>query len=343
MKPDIDQNKIPGLYILLGVIGICILLNYIFLRGIYQPHNTDNTFSYALFHDYIVDGISDDRITRHGPTSWVQDGIKFFRRTHAWIYGRILSLGGWTYGQAQNISTVLVVLAGALWYPVMNKLNYRIEFRLVFIALFFFLEFSFMAANSFRQEAFLLLLQSLAFYLVLARQYFALGLITALAFETHPIGIMNLAIPASWVIANQIQKRIRDDHPPLQAIFIRFMGGIMAGCLYYWLVYRINGVDVAQFLLANTGQVDPNVQWKYGALGQYFFATKYYRHLPELFLLIFSLYIFMTRKIYKDQLFIVISCATLIILSFLRDNFFYTIIPLKSFSNKNFIDRLVRF
>lgn len=326
MNLDSAQSSSRILYLLLGVIGICILLNYIFLRGVYQPHNTDNTFSYALIHDYIVDGIADDPFTRRGPSSWVQDGLKYFRRTHALIYGSILSISGWGFTHAQNISAVLVMFAGGLWLPILNKLNYRLESRLVFVALFFFLEFSFMASNSFRQEAFLLLLQSLAFYLALARQYFAVGLLSALAFETHPIGIMNLALPASWVFARHIQRRAHDNLPSPLTILLKLMGGIVAGCLYYFLVYNNNGLEVVQFLLANTGQVDENVQWKHGALSQYFFATKYYRHLPELLLLLVSLYYFISHKIYKDRLFIILSLIAVTFLSFIRDNFFYAIV-----------------
>lgn len=324
MKTDSSTNSSRILHTLLGSIGICILLNYIFLRDIYQPHNTDNTWSLAGIHDYIMDGVTDDSIARRGPSSWVADNLKFFRRTHALIYGHLLSLTGWSYAHATAISAVMVLIAGGVWFPVLKKMRCRNDFILVYIALFFFLEFSFTAANNIREEAFLLLLQSLAFYLALIRQYFGLGLLAAIALETHPIGIMALVFPASWELAKTRPDR-SDRRQTALAVFI-FLLGIGIGCLYYGSLYRFNIFDVASYLVTHSGKVDPNATWNYGALGQYFFGTKYFRHIPELVLLIFSIYIILLDKTLKDRRFIILALVFSIILSFIRDNFFYAIL-----------------
>ena len=325
MKPAAKLFENPFLGIMLGIIGICILLNYVFLRNIYQPHNTDNTWTLALIHDYMADGITDDPIVRRGPSSWNAEGLKFFRRTHALIYGQILSITGWNYRNAQTISAILVLLAGALWVPILRKLNFSRNFSLVYIALFFFLEFSLTAATNLREEAFLLTLQSLGFLLVIERRYVWAGLVSAVALETHPIGLMNLALPICWIFAEQAQNRSHENHR-FVPIFAKLLAGLGLGGIYYWFVYKNNALDIFRYALSHTGKIDPNAKWGYGALGQYFFATKYFRHLPELFLLFFSLYIFMNKKIYKERLFIIIALPALIVLSSIRDNFFYAIL-----------------
>lgn len=307
-----------ALRILLGFISANILLNYLFLQYIYRPHNIDDPASLFLAYNYVVNGNALDTVFVGPDNDPV--GVIFFRKTYALLYGHILSGLGWTYAKAQMISAAFVFLAGVFWFLAMKKMGYGNTFRIVFLALFFYLEFSFMAATSLRQEAMELFFQSFGLYLFLSRRYFLAGMVYAIAIESHPMGLLHLAYPLAWTMTHT-----SESDNSRRTLFI-MSGGLVAGVCYYFWLHPVSIPDLTRFLSANTGRTEKESILHLGALGNYFFLSKYYRHLPELALLMFSLYILFVRKIYKEQMFLLLTFAFLLVISFLRDNSFYTIL-----------------
>ncbi len=311
------------------IAGFCLVLSaYIFLYDIYRPHNVDDPWILSLAYNHTHFGNADDDIFI-GPGSGDTRGLYFFRKTHAIIYGSILSIVGWSYSHAQTISFLLVFLSGGLWILILRKMKFGSAFIWTYAALFFLLEFSFATANSLRQEALVMFFQSLGFYLLLSGRPFLSGLVSLIAVETHPIAVINLTLPfvffifrkkldASGLSQEQGKNRFDDRWS--------FAGGALAGLGYYLLLHPINPGDLFSFVSGHVGVIDKDAKVYLGTLGHYFFSTKYYRHVPEMILFIVSISIWIREKIYRARMEFFCAFWILLVLSFLRDNFQYAVL-----------------
>jgi hypothetical protein len=308
-----------------------IICNYIFLYDIYRPHNVDDAWFLAFSYNYFKFGEILDRTFNAGTT----EGLLFFRKTGAFFYGYILSKIGWDYGKAQFLSALLMVGSGWLWFLALKKLDFKPNERNSFILLFFYMEFSFAASTSLRYEPLILFFQSAALLLFLQKRYFLTGLVSLIAMETHPIALLNLAYPIGIIATSYplvhgsgfIHKLKSKQHE----IFY-FLLGCIVGLAYYFYLHPLSLTNLYQFLYLNSIQgVGEYYDTKLGILGLYFFSTKYFRHIPELIILIIALYLFLHNRIDKNRPFILIWVSLLIILSFLRPIFTYAAIIFPAF------------
>ena len=300
-----DLNSLAVQRVLYFIIIVNILSNCIFLYDIYRPHNVDDA------------------------------GLMFFRKTGAFFYGYILNIVGWDYGKAQLLSALLMVSSGWFWFLALKKLHFKPAERTAFLMLFFYMEFSFAAATSLRYESLILFFQSAAILLLLQKKYFLVGLISSIAVETHPIGVLNLAYLIGIMASSYAHIHSSDFTHRLkvnQREIIYFFLGCIVGVAYYFYLHPLSLTSLYQFLYLNSIQgVGEHYDTKLGILGLYFFSTKYLRHIPELIIIIVALYLFISNQIYKNRLFVLIWVLLLIVLSILRPVFTYSAIIFPAF------------
>ena len=313
-----DLNSPAVQRVLYFIIIVNILCNCIFLYDIYRPHNVDDAWFLAFAYNYFKFGEILDSTFNGGTTA----GLMFFRKTGAFFYGYILNIVGWDYGKAQLLSALLMASSGWFWFLALKKLHFKPAERTAFLMLFFYMEFSFAAATSLRYESLILFFQSLALLLLLKRKYFWVGMITSISIEAHPIAILNLAYLAGIVAsryAPSVSKDLTYHHKINQLETFYFLLGCAVGITYYFYLHPLSPTNLYQFLNLNSIQgVGEYYNTKLGTLGLYFFATKYFRHLPELIIFIIAFYVFISNRIDKSRPFILIWVLLLIVLSFLR-------------------------
>jgi len=313
------------------IIILNILCNYIFLYDIYRPHNVDDAWFLAFAYNYIKFGEILDGTFNGGTT----EGLLFFRKTGAFFYGHILNKIGWDYGKAQFLSALLMVGSGWFWFLALGRLNFKPSEKTAFLLLFFYMEFSFATATSLRYESLILFFQSTTIFLLLQKRYFWVGLVSSIAIEAHPIAVLNLAYLIGIVASHYPHTNSSDFAYQLkgnQRQITCFLLGCLVGLAYYFHLHSLSLADIYQFLYLNSIQgVGEHYDTKLGMLGLYFFTTKYFRHVPELIILIIALYLFISNRIDKKRLFVLIWILLLIVLSFLRPIFTYAEIIFPAF------------
>ncbi len=304
--------------VIYSIIIANILFNYIFLYDIYRPHNIDDAWFLSLAYNYLNFGIEYDLMFNAG----LSEGLIAFHKTGAILYGYFLNLTGWDYAKAQFLSLFFMLISGLFWFLALKKLEFELKTRITFLLLFFYIEISFAANTSTRYEALILAFQSFTLYLFLIRKYFLVGLITTISFEAHPIVLMNFSYIFGLVLSCRAKEGFSYFFNPAnikwKSVYY-FSLGCSIGVLYYFYLHQTPITKIYEILIANSVQgVGKYQETKLGALGLYYFKSKYYRHIPELIIVIASLSIYLFKKHHKDKLYILFWLILLNILSFLR-------------------------
>ena len=317
-KPMQNLESQQTTKIIYSVIIVNILCNYIFLSDIYRPHNIDDAWFLSLAYNLLKLNISSYDLMFNAGLS---EGLLFFHKTGATLYGYFLELLGWDYSKGQVLSFMLMGISGFFWFLILRKLEFDLKSRITFLLLFFYMEFSFTATNSIRYETLVLALQSFALYLFFIRKFFLVGLISVIAIECHPIAIMNLTYLLGLILSNHgkegFTQFFKPSHIQWQPIFY-FSVGCLIGVLYYFSLHPLPFTKLYDFLFLNSVQgVGKYQDTKLGALGLYYFKAKFYRHLPELFIIFIALSIYLYKKKYKEKLYLLLWVVMLVILNFL--------------------------
>ncbi len=307
-------------YWIIGAFSIAIVLTYFLLHDIYRPNNYDDPGFLSFVYNYFNRGIAHDVV--FGSTH--QDGysgLVLFGKTCGYLYGSVLSLVGWTRSNSHLISIVLVSLSAFLWYRIIFELKFSLRVALFFPLVLLLLEPSFGAANQARSDALCFFLLSLSLLLFIKRSYLLSGLIAMVSFEVHPVGISTLFYILAVALARRGAMKATDNKPVRSFFFFAF--GIFLGALYYYLLHR-NDLSLLFTTLAggNRGgfEIIP-------ILTEYFFKTKYYRHIPELILIIGCAGVFIARRYWRKNrlpaFFFLAACAIALVIR--RPNFMYMI------------------
>lgn len=324
MLDSFETNKIENA--LLAVIAVLLCWNYFILQPVYRMDDVDDTWALHDAYSLVVNGTPEDSAFVGFYAQGATKGAEYFKKTYALFYGNILTTTEWTYTQAQRISTLLVFLSGGLWLLILKKMSFDRAFRNTFVVLFFLLEFSFMAASNLRTEAISLFIQTSAFYFFVSGRYFAAGFLLVVGIELHPIAVLGFAYPAALVFG-----RSRGNPEARTAVFGRnqIFWLIMGGCLgvgYYLLLHFDILHNLGDYLVDTTSTGHQAGNAMIGALGEYFFKTKYFRHLPELFIFLYSLYTVWRGRAIENRQFLLSAFLIQLPLSFLRPNFNYVIL-----------------
>jgi len=156
--------------------------------------------------------------------------------------------------------------------------------------------------------------------LLLARRHLLLaGLISVLAIEVQPIGIMAPIYLVAYECGRMIQAR--RCHLEFDRVVKMVLGGVLGLAVYFILHPHILALVAAFPNPAEWGK-EGSIHFLYG----YFFETRLYRHLPELAVFGSCLLVHIWRRDYMQWPFpIIASLATLFIGSFIAHrNPFYT-------------------
>lgn len=294
-----NQDKL----VLMGGIFVCAIAYYL-LYGIYIIDDIDAAWSLSYVYNYINFNIQYDKVFG----GKLGMGI-LFGKTQAWIYGSILNIVGWKLSYAHLISIFFIWASALLWFFTLKKLGYHLKIAIAFILLFLILEAIFSAAHKTRLDALSFFLVTLSLFLAAHRAFFISGIISVIALETH---IMGGLIAGIYVLAYLLTRCLNKENFSAWCLYSL---GIIVGSIYY-LAFHFNELSHLIPIILHSRETDqvisPNL------LYDYFFKTKYLRHIPELILILISLFIFITKKLYKHEKFVpillfLLLCSTIII------------------------------
>jgi hypothetical protein len=313
-----DTSLSKSLIVIFAVYALCLLAIYILLQERYRPNDCDDPWSLSFAYNYLHRGIETDLTfgTPHSPSA-----VQYFGKTYSFILGNILDVVGWTKTNGHLVSLFFMLSALFVWFHVLRELNYSkaICYSFTLSALLF--DPFFTAATTARPDAFVFLMISCSLFLFLLEKHFLSMVIACVAIESHPMGLIVFFYIAAYSIFRTFpaspQKKPAFKFPAIGA-------GLLVGCFYFaWLHWNS---------LSNYFSIASHYDYSFenkihNFLFDYFFETKYLRHIPELVLILVGLIFYFTRKIHLSDRFMGAFVLGVVVFSLLlkRPNFHYAI------------------
>ena len=276
-----NQTNATWLLLLCGLCTAIIIRFLLFDR--YCSHCVDHAWSASLAFDYFTQGIENDRaFNSPGGT------MLFFGKTHAYIYGTLANLFGWSSEALRLYSSLFILLGGLVWGQIVWKITADKLLACTVIVFILLFDPFISATNLSRPEALVFFIISLCVWLCLRKLYLIAAFLVGVAFETHIMGLISgVFVLSVWCIQRDYQ------HKKYWLLLI--FGGILG--MAYYLVLHADGVSSLLDLLAqNKGTGFENI-----FIG-YFWKAKFHRHLPELFILLICLFYIYKKSLYKNSL-----------------------------------------
>ena len=297
----------------------CSLVVYALLLGKYRLEDLDDTWSLSYVRNYVLRGIEVD------PTFGGPARILYFGKTHAWFTGHFLNLIGWTRENAHLLSIFLLFVAAFLWVPILRRLSYSLPLACSFAALALLTEPFFSAAQSARPEAFVFLLCALALLFFVQSRYLLCVLTACVAVESHPMGIMAFFYVAAAALSGGRWRNILK-----RRSLIELLSGFLLGAAYYLWLHGTALAGLGQTVAEGNTQVGRTLN---NYLYDYFFKTKYLRHLPELGLILAGVFLYGKNRFWKDNSFAWILFWVTVVSTLLlsRPNFHYALYAYPAF------------
>ena len=267
----------PGekLKVLLGFhLGFFAAFFALLQGGKYRPDDIDDPWSLSFAYNYLHHGAAEDLTTG---SIWNQAGVQYFGKIYALLLGRTMDLIGWNKTDGHLLSLLFLLIGLALWGPLLKKLGFSKALSTAFPVSALLFEPFFSTAVCSRSEPFIFMASSLAVLLFLRGWYFFSALSICLAVETHPTGIIGFFYVAALIAAYPAVRERLWSRPFWNP------GKVGAGFLlgfagYAWLHWGVIG-KLPGFLLGQNS-ISGGESWNF--LYEYFFKTKYLRHIPEL-------------------------------------------------------------
>jgi hypothetical protein len=304
---------------MLALLAIAIAGVYAALNGIYRPENGDDAWTLSFLHNYRTRGIEYDLTFTGREDAGGQNGLELFGKVQDAVYSPLLERTGWSRASAHWLSAVLMLAACVGWGVIVANRSGSGPAG-VFVALAMaMLEPFFAAANQARPDALAFLLATLALLCFLKRVGVLAGFLAALAFEAHPMGAIGAFYVAAGIVSEWFAGGDARDSLKWRTADL-IVGGLLGAGVYVGLHWP----HVAKLPGLLTGE-NPTAPGAF--LYEYFFRTKYLRHLPELALIIAVLAVYFARGDWRRHAFAT-SLLILTVLSLLalrRPNFHYAI------------------
>ena len=174
-------------------------------------------------------------------------------------------------------------------------------------------------ANQSKYEYITFLLAVCGLLLAARRRLFLAGLISVLAIEVQPIGIMAPIYLIAYELGRMIQaRRYRVE---FDRVVKMVLGGVLGLAVYFILHPHILALLAASLNSAEWGK-EGSIHFLYG----YFFETRLYRHLPELAVFAACLFVHIWRRDYMQWPFPIIASLATFFVGFIiaHRNGFYT-------------------
>jgi hypothetical protein len=246
--------------------------------------------------------------------------VTFFGKTFTYLYGTLLNFLGWTKSHAQLISTSIVFISALVWMAILKQLGFSRRLSVFFCLALILVEPIFGAANQARPDALVFLLASLALLFFVRGRFVAAGFLAVVSMEVHPAGIISFFWSAGAAMAMRLSSP-QSGRSAFGTMGLPLAMGLALGVLYYLGLHHRNLSALSGALTGgNTGVV-------FSIPIEYFFKTKYYRHLPELALFLACALWFLGKGLYrKNRVISVFLLATLAFATLLRrPSFMYMI------------------
>jgi hypothetical protein len=301
-----------------SIITVFVVAIYATMFGNFRPLAIDTPWDLSFSYNYCMKGIDTD-VTFGSIFPGGMGGTVAFGKLAAMVQCAALAPFNWSMVAANVLSVAGVVLSmAAIFAFLVNQGFSRFEAVTCCLALAATEPFAAMANQSkYEYITFFLAVCSL---LLAARQYLLLaGLISLLAIEVQPIGIMAPIYLIAYELSRMIQARqFRVKFDRLAKLVI---GGVLGLAVYFTLHPHILALLAASPNPAEWG-TEGSIHFLYG----YFFETRLYRHLPELGIFIVCLLVHIWRRHYIQWPFpMIASFATLLMGFFIAHrNGFYT-------------------
>ena len=298
---------------------VLVVAIYAVMFGNYRVNVAiDTPWDLSFSYNYCMKGIDTDP-TFGSTFPNGMGGTVAFGKLAAIVQCAALAPFNWSLLAANALSVAGVVLSMAAIFVFLTAEGFdRFDALICCLALAATEPFVAMANQSkYEYVTFFLAVSGL---LLAERRHFLLaGLISVLAIEVQPIGIMAPIYLIAYELSRMIQTRRY--HLESDRIAKVVLGGVLGVAVYFVLHAHILALLAARPNPTEWGK-EGSIHFLYG----YFFEARLYRHLPELAIFIACLFVHFWRRDYMQWPFpLVASLATLFIGFFIAHrNSFYT-------------------
>jgi hypothetical protein len=303
-----------------SIVAILVVAVYAIMFGNYRPHTLIDTPWYLSYsYNYCIKGISND--VSFGTTFpfGLGGGTVVSGKLAAMLQCAALAPFNWSLVAATVLSVAGVVLSMAAIFAFLVSEGFcRLGAITCCLTLAVTEPFVAMASQS-RYDYITFLLAVCALLLTARRQLFFAGLISVLAIEVHPIGIMAPIYLIAYELSRMIQTgrfRLEFDRAAKLAL-----GGLL-GFAVYVILHLPAILALPSAVSSNPSELNNGVSH---FLYLYFFEQRLYRHLPELAVFVACLLVHIRRRDYVQWPFpLIASFATFLMGFFIpHGNMFY--------------------
>jgi len=302
-----------------AIIAVIVVAMYAIMFGNYRPHTAIDTQWYLSYsYNFCMKGLDTDA-TFGAAFPVGHGGTVAFGKLAAIVQCAALAPFNWSLVAANVLSVVGVVLSmAAIVVFLIGEGFSRLGAVTCCLALAATEPFLAMANQS-KYEYVTFLLAVCGLLLAARRHLLLAGLISVLALEVQPIGIMGPIYLIAYELSRMIQTR------RLRLEFDR-ASELLLGSIFGLAVYFILHPSILTLLAAvsrNPAELNNGAgHFLYG----YFFGQRLYRHLPELAVFIACLLVHVWRRDYLQWPFPAVASLATLFMGFLlpHGNMFYT-------------------
>ncbi len=284
-----------------------ILLTYLLLHTKYYIYYVDDAWFVSENYYFFQTGRIEDFLFRAVDAP---DRVLLFGKTYFYVYGAFLDLFGWTKGNAIILSSVFMWLSAGVWWSISRLLGYSRTLSNTIGLSVLILPAFFNAASLTRPDAFVFFLASATFWLFLKRQYFLSGLFLLVSVESHLMGVTGAFFIFAYVLATW-RKFFDEGWKLLLHVLLLVLGAIAGACYFYWLHPDFT-FDRLFTILSIKKEMN---EFKYGFIVKYFTQYYWFRHVWEIPVLFFALYLFVKNRLWKQNAFIPVFFVVMILAS----------------------------
>ena len=304
-----------------SIVAVLVVAVYATMFGNCRPHTSIDTPWYLSYsYNYCIKGISSDASFGSTLPFGLGGGTVVSGKLAAMLQCAVLAPFHWSLVAANVLSVAGVVLSMAAIFAFLVGEGFcRLSAVTCCLTLAVTEPFVAMASQS-RYDYITFLLAVCALLLAARRQLFFAGLISVLAIEVHPIGIMAPIYLIAYELSRMIQaRRFRLEFDRAAKLTL---GGLL-GVVVYVLLHLPAILALPTAVSSNPAELNNGAgHFLYG----YFFEQRLYRHLPELAVFVPCLLVKIWRRDYMQWPFpLVASFATFLMGFFIpHGNMFYT-------------------
>ena len=264
------------------------LVIYVFVSPYYRIYNSDNAWTLSFGYNWLNYGIETDVLMNDG------SGVTLSGKIGLFIYIHLLELIGFTKYKAFLISGIFYIISLPIWWQILKTVGFDRKIKISFTLAMLVIEPLYNLSHQSRLDSLTFLLVSVTILLFIQKRFFLSAFACMLAFETHFVGILGAFYCLAYLLANPLHI-FENKRQAIKSFSLLLVGGL-CGVTIWFMLHQDYIMQYFTFIRQETGRQS----WlESNSLLSYFFLTKYYRHLPELLLIIGSLVIFIKSGFYK--------------------------------------------